>query len=277
MTPCTHRLLTLRWPVYGFWGIRSIAAILLAVLLVASSACTAPPPDPETDLDAYLDTVIAAHGGDVLDQSTVTFTFRSAEFTLHRAGGAFRYERAIVDSLGRSVVEGITNTDVYRVVAGDTTALSNDEQDTVSTAVNSVAYFALLPYPLQDPPVQATYAGPDTVNGTAYHRVAVSFDEGGEQDYEDVFLYWFAQGTHAMDYLAYAFGVGGAPDDRGTRFREAFNVRHVNGVRVADYRNYRADSLGPETLASYPDSLVSGDVEHVSTVALEDIEVTPHR
>lgn len=277
MTPRTCHLLTLRWLTYAFWGIRSIAAIGLAALLVASSACTAPTPDPRTDLDAYLDTVIAAHGGDVLDQATMTFTFRGDEFTLHRADGTFRYERATTDSLGRSVIEGITNTDVYRVVAGDTTALSSDEQNAVATAVNSVAYFALLPYPLQDPPVQATYAGPDTVSGTAYHRVAVSFDEGGGQDYEDVFLYWFAYDTHAMDYLAYAFGVGGGPDDQGTRFREAFNVRRVNGVRVADYRNYRADSLNPETLTVYPDSLANGDVAHVSTVALEDVTVTPHQ
>ncbi|WP_245850445.1 DUF6503 family protein [Longimonas halophila] len=259
-----------------FWGIRSAAAFLVAgLLVVGGSGCTASAPDPATNMEAYLDTVIAAHGGDRLDRAVVTFTFRGDAFTLRRNDGQFRYERATTDSLGRSVVEGLTNTDVYRVVEGDTLTLSPDEQSTVATAVNSVAYFALLPYPLQDPSVQATYAGPDTIQNTAYHRVAVSFDEGGGKDYEDVFLYWFAQDTHAMDYLAYAFGVGGPPEDQGTRFREAFNVRTVNGVRWADYHNYRDAALGPDALSAYPQAWTDGAVERVSTVALRDISVRP--
>lgn len=264
-----------RWSTYAFWGMRSAAALTLAVLLVASSGCTAPTPDPETDLDAYLDTVIAAHGGEVLDRATVTFTFRDDDVTLRRNNGRFHYKRATADSLDRAVTEGVTNEGVYRVVEGDTTALSNDEKGTIATAVNSVAYFALLPYPLQDPPVQASYAGPDTIDGTAYHRVAVSFDEGGGQDYQDEFMYWFAHDTHEMDYLAYAFGVGGAPEDQGTRFREAFNVRRVNGVRLADYRNYQTDGIGPETLGTYPDSLAQDAVDLVSTVTLEEVAVEP--
>ncbi len=259
-----------------FWGIRSAAALLVAgLLVVGGGGCTAPPPDPATNMGAYLDTVIAAHGGDRLDRAVVTFTFRGDAFMLRRNDGQFQYERTTTDSLGRSVVEGLTNTDVYRVVEGDTLTLSPDERSTVATAVNSVAYFALLPYPLQDPPVQATYAGPDTIKSTAYHRVAVSFGEGGGQDYEDVFLYWFAQDTHAMDYLAYAFGVGGPTEDQGTRFREAFNVRTVNGVRWADYRNYRDATLGPDALAAYPHAWADSAVEGVSTVALRDISVQP--
>lgn len=261
-----------RW----FWGIRSTAALLVAgLLVVGGGGCTAPPPDPATNMEAYLDTVIAAHGGDRLDQAVVTFTFRGDAFTLRRNNGQFRYERATTDSLGRSVIEGLTNADVYRVVEGDTLTLSPDERSAVATAVNSVAYFALLPYPLQDPPVQATYAGPDTVSGAAYHRVAVSFDEGGGQDYEDVFLYWFAQDDYAMDYLAYAFGVGGPSEDQGTRFREAFNVRTVNGVRWADYRNYRDSTLGPDALAAYPHAWADSAAERVSTVALRNISVQP--
>lgn len=267
--------MTHRAAAYGFWGIRGAGALAVALLLVVSSGCTDPAPHPATDIDAYLDTVIAAHGGDVLDRAVVRFTFRGDAFTLCRNAGRFRYERATTDSLGRAVVEGLTNTDVYRVVAGDTVALSPDARGAVATAVNSVAYFALLPYPLQDPPVQATYAGPDTVAGAAYHRVAVSFDQGGGQDYEDVFLYWFAQDDHAMDYLAYAFGVGGPAADRGTRFREATNVRTVGGVRWADYENYRAPTLGPSSLARYPSAWANDAVEHVSTVALQDISVTP--
>ena len=256
-------------------GMRSAAAIGMAILLIWSSGCTPSSPDPETNIEAYLDTVIAAHGGDVLDRATVTFTFRGDAFMLRRYDGQFRYERTTTDSLGKRVVEGVTNTDVYRVVEGDTVALDSDARDEVATAVNSVAYFALLPYPLQDPPVQAAYAGRDTVEGTAYHRVSVTFDEGGGQDYRDVFLYWFAADTHSMDYLAYAFGVGGPLSGQGTRFREAFNVRNVGGVRVADYRNYRAEDVGPDALTRYPHAWKRGATEQVSTVALEEVNVKP--
>ncbi len=213
----------------------------------------------------------------MLDHATMRFTFRGASFRLdHRRDGRFHYRRSLTDSLGRSVVEGLTNDGPYRVVNGDTTTLGTEERAEVETAVNSVAYFARLPAPLDAPAVQPSYRGRDTIDGTPYHRVRVTFQqEGGGRDWQDVFLYWFHTETSAMDYLAYAYGLG--PDEEtGTRFRKADNVRRRGGVRIADYDNYTADTLSPDQMHRYPALLARDALTYVSRVALDSVEVRPH-
>ena len=80
--------------------------------------------------------------------------------------------------------------------------------------------------------MQTRYLGKRTVKGEPYHQIEASFlKEGGGGDYTDVFTYWFHQHKHTMDYLAYSYHR----DDRGTRFREAFDQRRINGILFADY------------------------------------------
>ncbi len=213
----------------------------------------------------------------MLDHATMRFTFRGASFRLaHQRDGRFHYRRSLTDSLGRSVVEGLTNDGPYRVVNGDTTTLGAEGRAEVETAVNSVAYFARLPAPLDAPAVQPSYRGRDTIDGTPYHRVRVTFQqEGGGRDWQDIFLYWFHTETSAMDYLAYAYGLG--PDEEtGTRFRKADNVRRRGGVRIADYDNYTADTLSPDQMHRYPELLARDALTYVSRVALDSVEVRPH-
>lgn len=250
-----------------------LVGILLLVVGCQSSADQSTGDAPSGA--AVVDSAIAAHSGSTLDQSIVTFDFRGDNFRLRRDGGQFHYQRSATDSLGRSIEEGLTNDSLYRRVDGDAVSLSDDERVALDTRVNSVAYFALLPYPLEDPAAQPQYDGRDTIDGTPYHRIKVTFrQEGGGHDWEDVFMYWFDTDTYAMDYLAYAFGLG--PDEEmGTRFREAYNVRRVNGVRMADYYNYTADTLGPNQLHRYPDLWAEDNVELVSRVELDSVEVRP--
>ena len=204
----------------------------------------------------------------------MTFTFRGTSFRLrHHRNGRFHYRRALTDSLGRSVVEGLTNDGPYRVVDGDTMSLGPDGRAEVETAVNSVAYFARLPAPLDDSAVQATHRGRDTIDGTPYHRIEVTFQqEDGGRDWQDIFLYWFHADTYAMNYFAYAYGLG--PDEEtGTRFRAADNIRRRGGVRIADYDNYTADTLSPNQMHRYPDLLARDALRYVSRVALDSVEV----
>jgi hypothetical protein len=268
--------------------VASLALAFAAVALVAG--CKAPGEgDVEGEVDAgvLVERVRAAHGAGVLDTATVHFRFRDARFRLARqAHGRFHYRRAFADTVAdtttaapgdsvvRRVVEGLTNDGPYRVVGGDTVALDAEARGRVATAVNSVAYFALLPYPLGDPAVQPDYAGRDTVRGVPYDRVRVTFrPEGGGADYHDRFCYWFDARDGSMDYLAYAYDLG--PDDPapGTRFREAIHVRRVDGVRFADYRNYTSDAVAPRAICTYPTYLGTDSLRLVSTVALDSIRV----
>ena len=249
------------------------------LLLVAGCADRAADSKEAPAAETLIKEAIAAQGGAALDHAVVTFGFREAQFRLERDGGRFSYARSYRDSLGRRVREVLTNDSLYRRVSGQRVSLTEDERSAVRTAVNSVAYFALLPYPLGDPAVQAEHAGRDTLDGVPYRRVAVTFrEEGGGGDYQDRFLYWLREEDGALDYLAYAFGLG-ADEELGTRFREAFNPRTVGGVRFADYRNYTADSLAgglaPDQLARYSRLFEEGALQQVSTVVLDSVSVEP--
>lgn len=225
--------------------------------------------------DSIVQAAVAAHGGDVLDRAVVTFDFRGVDFRVEHDAGAFRYERTYTDSLGRAVREVLSTDSLYRTVDGTRVDLTDDARNDVRVDVNSVPYFALLPYKLQDDAVQATYSGVDTLDGTPYHRIRVTFQqEGGGQDWQDVFMYWFAQEDLSMDYLAYAYGFG--PDEAyGTRFREAYDVRTIEGVRFADYMNYTTPGDSLRDLTRYPDYLAGDSLVLVSRVETDSVQVRP--
>lgn len=256
-------------------ALRALPWLLLPVLLAACSNSTDTPPTGDARADSLVQEAIARHGGDVLDRAVVEFDFRGDRFHIRRTGGLFRYTRTYEDSLGRTIEEVLTNDSLYRAIDGQRVDLTEDERLQVEEDVNSVTYFALLPYFLQAPAVRAEYSGLDTLNGTPHHRLRVTFQqEGGGRDWDDVFMYWFDRDDLSMNYLAYAYGRG--PEETyGTRFRSAYNVRTIEGVRFADYMNYTApgDSLGD--LARYSDFMTRDSLELVSRIELDNVRVQP--
>lgn len=256
---------------------RLFAAVSTAILLLFSACQPTGSSSPGApSAQAVVDSAIAAHGGEVLDRAVMTFDFRGDQYRIRQNGGRFHYRRTYTDSLGRAVREGITNDGLYRVVEGDTVELSSSEQSSVRTTVNSVRYFAMLPEPLEDPAVQPTYEGRDTLDGVPYHHIRVTFrKEGGGGDWQDVFMYWFRTDNYAMDYLSYAFGLAPSDTDTGTRFREAYNVRRINGVRVADYMNYTSDTLATDRMHLYPGLWTQDALELVSRVEIDSVRVQP--
>jgi hypothetical protein len=256
-----------------------LGAVIALLLLVP--ACTSDDPSASEEnagavsADSILAEAISAHGGDVIDTSVVAFTFRGVRFRLFHDHGRFRYERAFIDTTGRRVRDVLSNDSLYRTVDGQVVDLTDDERGAVNTTVNSVAYFALLPYKLSDPAVNARRLGIDTVRGAPYHRVEVTFArEGGGQDWQDRFVYWFDTSDRSMDFLAYAYGLGGE-EEPGHRFREAYNERRVDGVRMADYLNFTDSTITPSTIESYPDRFGEASLEEVSRVELDSIDVRP--
>jgi len=255
---------------------RLLAASLASLVLLLGCQTEGPDPADRPSAAAIVDSAVAAHGGAVLDRAVVSFDFRGDQYRLRQDGGQFHYRRTYTDSLDRTVREGVTNAGIYRVVEGDTVALSEDERGSIETTVNSVSYFALLPHPLQDSAVQPEYSGRDTLDGVPYHRIRVTFrQEDGGQDWQDIFMYWFRTDTYAMDYLSYAFGLAPTDTDTGTRFREAYNVRRVEGVRFADYMNYTSDTLSYDRMERYPALWAQEALELVSRVEIDSLRVRP--
>ncbi len=96
-------------------------------------------------------------------------------------------------------------------------------------SVNSVHYCSVLPYGLNDAAVQKKLLEETSINQKPYYKVQISFaEDGGGEDFDDVFIYWIDKKTFKVDYLAYSFHE----NDGGMRFREATNERFVNGIRL---------------------------------------------
>lgn len=137
-------------------------------------------------------------------------------------------------------------------------------------SINSVIYFALLPYKLNDSAVMKENLGQETVEGKKYHKIKVSFKkEGGGEDYQDQFIYWFDQQDYSLDYLAYSFQVNGG----GMRFRKAYNERFAEGIRFVDYINYKPAADQAE-LASLAKLYQAAKLKELSKIKLEDVAVS---
>ncbi|WP_028567150.1 DUF6503 family protein [Salisaeta longa] len=253
---------------------RCVVYALVGSLLLVWAGCE--PSSPPLSAAAVVDSARAAHGSARLHDAVVRFTFRDARFTLRQNDGRYRYEQTFTDTLGRRVVEGLSNDSVYRAIDGTPVRpLPDSARDAIATAVNSVRYFALLPGPLNDPAVQLGPLTRDTIRGVPYYQVPVTFrKQGGGKDHEDVFVYWFHPETFAMNYLAYAYGVGPG-ESFGTRFRVAYNERRVGGVRFADFRNYTDTTLAADQLGRYPERMARDALTLVSRIALDSVRVEP--
>jgi len=239
--------------------------LYLLFLLIATVSCQS---KRQPDAQQIVDDAIAAHGGAKYDRGVVSFVLRDRQYRALRDGGAFVYSRTFTDSTGQRVHDVLRNSGFTRTVNGVAEELPEEKQKAYAASVNSVIYFALLPYFLNDAAVQKTYLGNATIKGEPYHKVKVTFaQEGGGDSYEDVYIYWLHQQRHTMDYLAYSFKEDGG----GTRFRQAINPRTVNGIRFQDYVNYTSKEDLP--LENYDRAFEAGKLEKVSDIVLEEVEV----
>ncbi len=247
---------------------RLLHCLLFLAFLVPLSGC-----DHRSEAQKIVDLSIAAHGGKAFENSKIDFDFRNIHYTIYKTPKAFEYIREFTDSTG-TVKDVLNNTGFTRTVNGakiDT--LTEERIGAFSRSVNSVAYFAFLPYGLNDEAAIKTYLGETELEGEKYHLVKVTFvPEGGGEHYEDEFLYWFGQEDHLMDYMAYSYHTDGG----GVRMREVSGVMEVGGIRFQNYLNLKAsDEKTP--LDMMEELYTSGKLGKLSEINLENIRVKPIR
>ena len=241
---------------------------ILASMIACLAAC-----GPITDPQVIVDRAIAAHGGSTLDRAVVEFDYRGKHFKATRNNGLFSYERTFTDSTG-DVRQVLNNDEVFQEIDGERTELTDKKRYSIQETLNSVVYFGLTPYFLNDPAVQKKYLGQATIEGEPYHEIEITFlQEDGGPDYEDRFIYWIQADRYTVDYLAYDFHI----NDGGTRFRKAFNIRTIESVRIADFYNYTADALPqPGTpIETYEELAARDEVNLLSEIVWENVEIRP--
>jgi hypothetical protein len=239
----------------------------LLVLPACSSRESAPEgAGKEGKAQAIVDQAIAAHGGARFEALEIAFDFRGRHYTATRDGGLYTYTRSFTDSTGK--VEDVLNNEGFvRKVNGRAVSLPEERKAAFSRSVNSVIYFALLPFGLNDPAVQKTYLGEATVQQEPYYKIGVTFEkEGGGEDYDDEFVYWIHQQTHRVDYLAYSYQTEGG----GIRFRAAFEPRVVAGLRFQQYINYEPPHE-QVALTELDQLFEAGKLIELSRIQLENI------
>ncbi len=216
-----------------------------------------------------VDRAIEASGGEAYQKSHIRFTFRDRRYESFWEGGQHVLKRVTETDTSR-IEDVLKGSSFRRRVDGEVVSLADTTRQKFYEAVNSVHYFAYLPYGLNDRAVRKTYLGRQQLKQTEYHKIKVTFEqEGGGTDYQDVFVYWFHPETYLPDYLAYSYQTNGG----GMRFREAYNQRRIGGIRFVDYRNYAYS--GPLPVTALDSLYGAGDLELLSLIELEDVEVTP--
>lgn len=214
-----------------------------------------------------LSKAIKSHGGKKYETAHIGFTFRKKAYTFKNNGGTYEYIRT-EEKNGQQIVDVLNNNGFTRSIDGEVQKLSDKNTLNYGNSVNSVIYFAQLPYKLDDPAVTQLAKGETTIKGKTYEVVQVSFaQEGGGTDHDDTYYYWVNEKTKIIDYLAYDFHVNGG----GVRFRSAYNPRKVGGLHFQDYVNYKAPVNTP--LADLPAMFEKGELKELSKIELEDVRV----
>jgi hypothetical protein len=248
---------------------RPHALLALAALVAACSSGQTNGRGEASPGAKLVERVVAAHGASKLGEASVDFVFRGTPYRMTRSGGRYRYERWPSPRQH----EVLTNDGYRFLVDGQPAKLSRAMLAARARDLNSVVYFASLPYPLLDEAVRPRPVGRQTVGGVEHDVLEIRFAEaGGGEDHDDVFRYWLDPATGQMRHLAYSFARSGG----GVRFRVATSTEASGGVVFVNWANFGVDD--PEVpLESLPGRWAQGDLPELSDIELGGVQVTEPR
>ena len=232
---------------------------LFSILLFS---CTSS--DKKLTAQQIIDKTINASGTDKVENSKITFSFRDLNYVAIRENGKFELSREV-----DTIKEVLTNDGFKRFINGNEAEIDEEMSQRITNSINSVHYFSVLPFGLNDKAVRKKLLPSTSINDKEYYKVEVSFVEnGGGEDFEDIFIYWIGKQDFLIDYLAYSYHTNGG----GKRFRVLKEQCNRNGIRFVDYQNYKP--LSKEIKLSNLDEAFENDqLKIISEIVLEDIKV----
>lgn len=240
--------------------------LFLLILPVVFATCA-----EKQNPQEIIDLAITKHGGHLIKSKKLEFDFRNKHYSVQYNGDDKVYSRSFQDDSLGSVYDVLNNSSEFKRSINDTIYQVDDEwQKRFGNSINSVLYFFQLPFGLNDPAVEKEYIGEKFINNLGYHKIKITFkQDGGGEDFQDVFIYWINKESNTVDYLAYSY----ATDEGGSRFRQAINRREIQGMIFQDYINYKAASKSDNV--EYHDQLfIEGELKELSTILNENIIVS---
>ena len=241
--------------------------ICLAIftLILGISTCNKSP-ITLTKAEQVIIDCINAHGGDRYKDAYFKFEFRDKVYTFKTNRDLYEYTVRF-EKDGQTIYDFMSNEEFRRSINGKEAQLSQKEKETYGESLNSVIYFATLPFKLLDDAVIKNYIGETKIKEQNYDIVEITFqEEGGGKDFDDTFHYWINQETKNVDYLAYNYSV----NKGGVRFRSAYNKRVIGGVLFQNYVNYKADVGTP--LKELPTLWEEGKLKELSKIETENVK-----
>lgn len=242
---------------------------IFLLLIVIVSSCVS---SNKLDTVVIINKSIDVSGGFRIDSTSITFDFRDKHYTANRYKGNFLYGRNSVKATD-SIFDVLTNNKFERFINNEKVIVHDTMAKKYSSSINSVHYFSVLPYGLNDKAVNKKYLGNVKINEVEFYKIEVTFQEsGGGEDFEDVFLYYVDTVDYKVKYLAYSYHEN---DGLGLRFREAYNERFVQGIRFVDYNNYKPRD--PSKKLDELDKLFeTSELDLLSKIELKNINVEPY-
>lgn len=208
-------------------------------------------------------------GGKRFESSLIKFIFRDRSYVAKRLKGETSMVRMFIEN-NDTITDFLSNMDYKRLVGNDYVKVSDSMAKLYTASVNSVHYFSVLPYGLNDAAVTKSLIGKEQIGNKNYYKIKVTFDEeGGGEDYEDVFIYWIDEDSFKATYIAYSYNED---EGVGMRFREAYNERYISGIRFVDYNNYKAEDSLIE-LIDLAKTFENKQLKLLSKIELEGIDV----
>jgi len=238
--------------------------LFIAILFLA--ACK--PIEKPLTAQQIINSSITASGMDNIGNSTIEFQFRNRVYKANRNNGKFSLERITTknDTVTRDI---LSNNGFERYQNSEFVIVPDAMSARYSSSVNSVHYFSVLPYGLNDTAVHKKLLKEVTVKGKEYYKVEVTFSEnGGGEDFEDVFIYWIGKKDFLVDYLAYSYHT----NDSGMRFRVLKEQCVRDGVRFVDFHNYKPKNASI-SLEDIDAEFENDGLEKLSEIVLENIKV----
>ena len=215
-----------------------------------------------------IDKTISLSGADKVSNSQITFKFRDKSYNASRKNGKYSLDR--VFKIDNSTVKDVlSNNGFIRYINFLPLAVVDSMVKKYTRSVNSVHYFSVLPFGLNDKAVQKKLLPSSVIKGKEYYKVEVSFSkDGGGEDFEDVFIYWIGKDNFLIDYLAYSFHTDGG----GKRFRAIKEDHFKKGIRFVDYYNYKP--LSKEvSLVNLDKYFEEKQLKKVSEIIFKNIDV----
>jgi hypothetical protein len=237
----------------------------LFLVLIISISCKKEP----TIAEKIVNACINAHGGSAYEKLHISFDFRDKSYQIKLNKKEFEYIRIAKDSTNIITKDVFTNNTFERYIADKQIVVADTMIEKYKNSINSVAYFTLLPKPLNDDAVNKTYLGETVIKGKIYHKIKITFGKkNGGKDHDDQYIFWISKATNLLDYFAYSYKVDGG----GIRFREKIKAENIAGVRFQDYINYEPND-SKIALENTEKAFLDGKMKELSRIENKNIKV----